>query len=340
MTTKQAKPLNIITPCHIAYRARDGAFVVGDSLELLSSKDYKKLKGTISLILTSPPFPLNSKKKYGNKIQKDYLDWFSSMAPILSELLTDDGSIVVELGNAWEGKRPVQSLLPLKALIEFAENKDAGLRLIQKFVCYNPTRLPSPAQWVTVERIRAVDSFTNVWWFAKCDLPKADNKRVLRPYSKSMQNLIKRQTYNAGKRPSEHVIGEQSFLKDNGGAISQNFFELEDMDTKRKVRLPNVFSHANTSSNDFFTKECKRQGFKPHPARMPIGLASYFIEFLTDIGDTVLDPFAGSNTTGFAAAVAGRKWISFEIEDEYIDQSKLRFDDPIFDTNNARKKVK
>lgn len=315
--------------------------MAGDSIELLKGTDYEQLKGTIALIITSPPFPLNNKKKYGNEIGEAYLEWFASIAPVLSELLTDDGSIVIELGNAWESERPIQSLLPLKALIAFAENENAGLRLIQKFVCYNPSRLPSPAQWVTVNRIRAVDSFTNVWWFAKSDFPKADNKRVLRPYSKSMQNLLRKKSYNAGKRPSEHVIGDKSFLRDNGGAISHNVFEVEELDTNREVRLPNVFSHANTTSNDFFSNECKRQGFIPHPARMPLGLASYFIEFLSDIGDTVLDPFAGSNTTGFAAALANRKWISFEVEDEYIDQSKLRFDDPILGkTKEAGEKSK
>ncbi len=313
----------------IAYKTHAGAYLTGDSVKLLSSREFQKLKGKINLIITSPPYPLNQKKSYGNFTGDEYLKWFVSLAPIFSELLTDDGSIVLEIGNSWEPGRPVQSLLHMKALLGFAEHSKANLRLIQQFVCYNPTRLPSPAQWVTVNRIRTVDSFTHVWWFAKNDFPKADNSQALRPYSKSMLKLLIKGEYNAGIRPSEHIIGEKSFLNDNGGSIAHNLFELEQMDPKREVRLPNAFSMANSASTDFFLKECKAKKIKPHPARMPVGLASFFINFLTDKNDLILDPFAGSNTTGFAATLAKRKWLSIEIQDTYVEQSLLRFNDPI-----------
>jgi len=263
----------------IAYSTHCGAYVKGDSIALLNDVKMKKLKGKVNLILTSPPYPLNGKKSYGNFTGEAYLKWFVAMAPILSDLLTEDGSIVIDIGNAWAPGRPVQSLLHLKALLGFAEHPDANLRLIQPFVCYNPSRLPSPAQWVTINRIRTVDSFTHVWWFAKSDFPKADNTRTLRPYSKSMRSLLKRGSYNDGKRPSEHDISEQSFLKDHGGAIAHNFFEIESMDPARQVRLPNAFSFANSASVDFFHRECKRNRIQPHPARMPVGLASFFYSF-------------------------------------------------------------
>lgn len=320
--------LNLIPKNLIAHASHAGAYINGNSIDLLSSTKLEKLKGKINLIVTSPPYPLNEKKSYGNLTGSEYLEWFVSLAPIFSDLLTDDGSIVLEIGNAWEPGRPVQSLLHLKALLNFAEHPKGNLHLIQQFVCYNPSRLPSPAQWVTVNRIRTVDSFTHVWWFAKSDFPKADNSRVLRPYSKAMKSLLKKASYNAGIRPSEHNIGEKSFLKNHGGAIAHNFFELEAMDPNRSVRLPNAFSMANTASLDFFMRECKKRKITPHPARMPLGLASFFINFLTTKGDLVLDPFAGSNTTGFAAALAKRRWISIEIQKSYIAQSRIRFNDP------------
>lgn len=261
-----------------------------------------------------------------------YLKWFTDLAPIFAEMLAEDGSIVIEMGNGWEPNRPVQSLLPLKALMSFVENSQSGLRLIQQFVCYNPSRLPSPAQWVTINRMRTVDSFTNIWWIAKSDLPKADNSKVLRPYSSSMLNLLSRGAFNAGKRPSGHDVSEAGFLRNCGGSIAHNFFELEDMDSKRKVRLPepfNAFSLSNTISNDFFTRTCKERGIKkPHPARMQMGLAAFFIQYLTERGDWVLDPFAGSNTTGYAAARLGRRWIAIEAREEYVEQSRIRFEDP------------
>ena len=171
------------------------------------------------MILTSPPFPLNNKKQYGNLNGEEYLKWFTGLAELFSSVLAPNGSIVIEMGNAWEKNRPVQSLLHLNSLLSFVNNENAGLRLCQEFVCYNPARLPSPAQWVTINRIRAIDSFTHVWWMSNSDYPKADNRRVLRPYSKSMKKLLKSGKFNSGKRPSEHVISEKGFLTDNHGSI-------------------------------------------------------------------------------------------------------------------------
>ncbi len=316
------------------YKTDLGQYYLGDSKKILSGTSFKSLKGKVQLIVTSPPFPLNKKKSYGNLEGDEYKAWFISLAKIYSDLLTDDGSIVIELGNSWEPERPVYSLMYLEALLGFVKNKKANLRLCQEFVCYNPSRLPSPAQWVTVNRLRTVDSFTHIWWMAKSDYPKANNQNVLRPYSASMENLLKNQTYNAGKRPSEHHISKTGFLKDNKGSIAHNFIEMEPMDPSRKLRLPsNAFSIANTHSNDFFLKTCRARNIKPHPARMPLELASFFIEFLTEPGDIVLDPFAGSNTTGFSAERLNRKWIGLEINEDYGLQSKIRFEDPSLSRN-------
>ncbi|MCL2014767.1 MAG: site-specific DNA-methyltransferase [Defluviitaleaceae bacterium] len=306
------------------YQTKYGKYYIEDCENIL-----KKHQKKVQLILTSPPFPLNNKKKYGNLSGEEYLQWFSGLAEIFANVLAPNGSIVIELGNAWEKERPVQSLLTLQSLLAFVSNENADLRLCQEFICHNPARLPSPAQWVTRERIRAIDSFTHVWWMSNSDRPKADNRRILRPYSKSMQQLLKKQQFNAGKRPSEHVISEEGFLKDNGGSIARNVLELEQIDENKNLRLPfSMLSIANTKSSDFFMRTCQQRNITPHPARMPLELANFFIEFLTDPGDLVLDPFAGSNTTGFCAELSKRKWISIDNNREYGKQSKIRFEDP------------
>lgn len=310
-------------------RTRHGSYYIGESLNLFAGDLGRRLQGKVSLVLTSPPFPLNNKKSYGNLDGEHYKNWLASMANPLSKVLKPDGSIVIELGNAWVKGRPVQSLLHLKSLIALAESPGAKLRLCQQFVCYNPARLPSPAPWVTVKRIRVTDSFTHVWWLAKSDYPKADNRRILRPYSRSMNRLLSKRRYNTGKRPSEHTIGRVSFLKNHGGSIAHNFIELEAMLPGFEVRLPNAIRIANTNSNDFFLRTCREQHLNPHPARMPVELAAFFIEFLTDPGDLILDPFAGSNTTGFVAELLGRRWVSFDISGDYVEQSRIRFDDPV-----------
>jgi DNA modification methylase len=316
------------------YKTNLGALFLGNSSELLDGDLMKQLKGKVNLIITSPPFPLNTKKKYGNLQGEEYKEWFIKLGPLFEKLLTKKGSIVMEIGNAWEPDRPVQSLLHLECLLGLVHN--SKLRLIQEFICYNPSKLPSPAQWVTVNRIRTVDSYTHVWWMAKSDYPKADNSKVLRPYSKSMKALLSRGTFNSGKRPSQHVLSKDGFLKNHGGSISHNFFELENIHEKREVRLPfNTLSFANTGSNDEYHRLCREAGITPHPARMNEGIIDFFTRFLTDENDLVLDPFGGSNTTGAVAELLKRRWISLEINEDYALQSKFRFKKLSKSTNNG-----
>jgi site-specific DNA-methyltransferase (cytosine-N4-specific) len=279
----------------------------GYAEDVLTSADARSYRGKVQLILTSPPFPLNRKKKYGNLNGDEYRRWLKGFAKLFREFLKDDGSVVIEMGNAWEPGEPIMSTLALRALIDLLDEE--GLYLCQQFVCYNPARLPSPAQWVNVERIRVKDAYTHVWWMSPTPKPKADNRKILKAYSSSMNDLLRTRRYNHGKRPSEHNIGKTSFLKDNGGAIP-----------------PNVLTFSNTLSTDPYLAYCKKRRLQPHPARMATGLAEFFIKFLTSPGQYVLDPFAGSNVTGAAADHLKRRWLSIEPQETYISGSIGRFD--------------
>jgi len=164
---------------------------------------------------------------------------------------------------------------------------------------------------------------------AKIDKPKADNRRILRPYSKSTQRMHNRGSYNHGRRPSGHTLSKDSFLKQHGGSIMPNVLEIESIDEAKPPRLPgNAFSISHTTSNDYYTRQCKERKIEPHSARMPLQLVDLFIQFLTDEGDIVLDPFAGSNATGFCAARSNRKWVSIEANEEYAIHSAIRFSEP------------
>ena len=220
-------------------------------------------------------------------------------------LLAKDGSLVIDLGGAYLPGFPVRSIYQFELLVKLC--RELGFFLAQEFYHYNPARLPSPAEWVTVRRIRAKDSVNTVWWLSKSEYPKADNRKVLTEYSDSMKKLLKN-GYKPALRPSGHDISSK-FGKDNSGAIPSNLLTL-----------------ANTESNSAYMRRCKEAEIKPHPARFPQGFAEFFIEFLTEKGDIVLDPFAGSNTTGHVAERLNRKWVAFEIEEIYLKGSVYRFE--------------
>jgi len=289
------------------YSTKLGTLYRGNSKTILEDTHFASLKGKINLIFTSPPFPLARKKVYGNLNGQAYIEWLASFGPIFRELLAPDGSVIIELGNAWEPSYPTMSLIPIQSLIEL--KKRGSFYLCQEFIWNNPSKLPSPAQWVNVERIRVKDAFTRFWWLSSTPNPKADNRRILRKYSSSMKRLLSKKDYNPGRRPSEHKIGEKSFLTDNTGSIPSN-----------------VLSIPNTVSRDSYLTYCRKKGIKPHPSRMPLKLAKFFIQFLTDKNDIVLDPFAGSNVTGYVAEKCERRWISIEKDEIFASSSKYRFE--------------
>ncbi|HUZ75579.1 MAG TPA: DNA methyltransferase [Stellaceae bacterium] len=71
---------------------------------------------------------------------------------------------------------------------------------------------------------------------------------------------------------------------------------------------------------------CQEKNIKIHPARFPADLPEYFIRMLTDPGDFVIDPFAGSCITGEIAERLGRKWTCAELVKDYLDGAVGRFD--------------
>jgi DNA modification methylase len=274
--------------------------------DFLESKQGLDLQGKVQLVFTSPPFPLVVPKKYGNLIGEEYLAWMTKISSGLKSLLKPNGSIVIEIGNSWDKGSPTMSLLPLKTLMSIAENCD--LKVCQQFVWHNTAKLPGPATWVNVKRERVTDSYTHIWWYSINEHPKASNRRVLQPYKDGMKKLLNTKKYNAGERASGHKISETGFLKKNQGAIPSSAILM-----------------ANTSVDKEYSKWCKDQNIVMHPARMPIGLADFFIKFLTTPGDLVLDPFGGSCTTGKSAESLKRKWVCVEQNIEYLQGAKGRF---------------
>ena len=161
-----------------------GRIVRGDSIDVLASCE----DASVDLIMTSPPFGLVRKKDYGNVEADEYVEWFRSFAVEFRRVIKDDGSLVIDIGGAWNKGRPTRNLYHFKLLIMLCE--DLGFHLAQDFYWWNPSKLPTPAEWVTVRRIRVKDAINTVWWLSVTPWPKASNRRVLQPYSPSMQDLL------------------------------------------------------------------------------------------------------------------------------------------------------
>ena len=269
-----------------------GKIVHGDCLPFLNEQP----PDSVDLIMTSPPFGLVRKKAYGNADSKDWVAWFKPFGSAFKRVLKDSGSLVIDIGGSWIPGQPTRSLYHFKLLIMLCD--ELGFHLAQEFYWFNPSKLPTPAEWVNIRRIRVKDAVNCVWWLSKTPFPKASNRRVLQPYSDSMKTLLK-DGYDAKLRPSGHDISEK-FSVDNKAAIP-----------------PNLIAVANTESNSAYLRYCKRESIIQHPARFPRELPEFFVRMLTDKGDLVVDPFAGSCTTGEAAERMGRRWACIELNEDY-----------------------
>ncbi len=286
-----------------AYLTNRGAAYCGDSLDLLAGLP----DASVNLVLTSPPFALQREKEYGNKAQHEYVVWLATFARLVHRKLKDDGSFVLDLGGAYEPGSPTRSLYNFRVPIHFCD--ELGFHLAEDFYWFNPSKLPSPIEWVNKRKLRAKDAVNTVWWFGKTRSPKANVSKVLTAYSDRMKKLLEDPEgfYTPKKRPSGHDIGK-AFAKDNGGAIP-----------------PNLLQISNSESNGSYLRGCKTVGVKGHPARFPAKLPEFFIRFLTEPGDLVLDIFAGSNTTGWVAEREGRQWLAFDERLDYLAASSFRF---------------
>jgi len=274
---------------------------LGDSLRVLTTEVPS---ASVDLIVTSPPFGLVRKKDYGNVDAQDYTAWFKPFGHVFKRALKPNGSLVIDIGGAWVPGQPTRSLYHFELLIMLC--RDLGFHLAQEFFWWNPAKLPTPAEWVTVRRIRVKDAVNYIWWLSPTAWPRASNRRVQSPYSDSMRDLLKK-GYRPKLRPSGHDISEK-FSSDNGAAIP-----------------PNLIAVANTESNSYYLRYCSQNGLAPHPARFPAEIPEYFIRMLSDPGDLILDPFAGSCVTGEVAERLGRKWICVDIVEEYLKGAIARF---------------
>ncbi|HEV2363276.1 MAG TPA: site-specific DNA-methyltransferase [Caulobacteraceae bacterium] len=298
--SRDAHPRWLICGATPAYSTERGSCFCGDSVELMKAMPA----GSVDLVITSPPYALEFQKEYGNQSKENYISWFLRYAEQIKRILSDDGSFVLNIGGSYNKGSPTRSLYHFRLLLALCD--DLGFHLAQECFWFNPAKLPAPAEWVNVRRVRVKDSVEYVWWLSLNPWPKADNRRVLAEYSRDMIRLIER-GYRSKVRPSGHNI-TQKFLRNHGGAIPTN-----------------LISRGNNESNSHYIARSRALGHKVHPARYPAAIPEFFIKFLTEDGQLVLDPFGGSNMSGAVAEALDRRWLAIEIEPQYVENSRLRF---------------
>jgi DNA modification methylase len=286
-----------------------GAIVCGDSRHVIPTMEAE----SVDLIFTSPPYALVDKKAYGNPDSHEYIDWFLQFIPEFKRVLKPTGSIVINTGGAWAPNSPTKSLYQWRLLLRLVD--EYKLFLAQDFYWFIPGRLTT-TEYATRRKIRVRDAVEHVWWLSKTENPKADVSRVLISYTEGFKKFLRedlstRLLVNRESYSGLQISGKN--IKDNGGRIPYNM----------------LYISAASGGQDPYFKRCEEAGLTPHPARFPKELPLFFISLLTDPGDTVLDPFGGSCTTGQVAEQLKRKWVCIELDMNYVRGGVLRFRDKL-----------
>lgn len=286
----------------VVLTAPDGEVLWADAYDAL----LRIGDGTVQTALTSPPYLLLAKKPYGGpSTEKDYLEWFLPIAKQVRRVLSESGTFVLNMApGPYLPGVPLQSAYTHRLLLALLD--DVGLNLVGEHVIAQRASLPTPAVWVTQRRVQLGNGFEMAWVLAKGAAFKADNRRVLRPYSEAQKRLMARGGEKKVQRPSGHHHRDGGFAQDNGGSIPTRVLWAE-----------------NTASNTLYMKRVREAGLAIHPARMAESVPEFFIRWLSEPNDTVMDCFAGSLTTAAAARRLGRRFIAVEKSAAYLEGGLL-----------------
>ena len=91
-------------PVKLFHSTARGEIFHGDSLDLLTTR---LRPASVGLIMTSPPFGLVRKKEYGNVDADKYVEWFKPFAEAFKRVLKPSGSLVIDIGGAWNAKQAI-----------------------------------------------------------------------------------------------------------------------------------------------------------------------------------------------------------------------------------------
>jgi len=177
-------------------------------------------------------------------------------------------------------------------------------------------------------------------------------RRVLKPQGTLWVSGTYHSIYQCGhalQALNYHILNDIAWFKPNASPnLSCRFFTASHETliwARKEKKAKHHFDYSLMKEGDWREDALKKPGlqmrsvwsigtpkpvekkFGKHPTQKPLELLRRIVLASTKKGDIVLDPFAGSSTTGIAAASQGRKFIGVDLEENYLELSKKRFAD-------------
>jgi len=269
----------------------------GDCFNLIKDLD----KNSIDLVITSPPYSdiINYGKSVSIKKPDEYCDWILPLFDEIERVLKNSGSFILNINDRCvDGFRS-----PFVYDLISRSQKETNIKLYDTYFWYKENPMPNGSN----KRFRTSTEF--IFHFVKNKDFKFYMDRV---YQKISSDTISR--YNRQRSEKHGIIID-----------GQRMRKIESLNIKKTNEKPN-YSEKKRPENvfKFKTAGAARDNLIKHPAPFHKDLPSYFINLLTDEGDTILDPFSGIGTTGISCIDLNRKYIGFELNTNYADYSIQR----------------
>lgn len=281
---------------------------------------FSALGEPIHCVLSSPPYPLSQPRAYGGPTVDVYVDFICTHLEPIVRLLAPGGTICINVTNdVFIRGMPARHLYREELVLAMC--KRLGLYKLEEMIWVDPTKAPGPVAWASKKRVQLNVGWEPIYLFTNDPTRVfADNRRVLREHTPAQKRLIARGgesrtgTYGDGA----NRIRPGSFGLETQGAIPKNVL---------------VYPH-RCSSQIALRKRLRELGLPMHGATMPLPLAKFLVEFLTEPGQLVVDHYGGWLTSALAAEKSGRRWVATERMGEYLKGAQLRFlDAPGFESS-------
>lgn len=292
------------------HAAKPGVKLLGFSTHLgvaiwgPSGDIFKRLNVPVTLICTSPPYPLRRPRAYGNPDEREIVDFICDTLEPVVEALAEDGSLVINVSqDIFLAGMPARSTYVERLVLEICDR--FSLHLMERFVWNNPGKLPGPIQWASKSRQQLNVSYEPIFWFSPNPLKvKANNNRVLEAHTSKQMKLMQ-----SGGEQRETNYGDGAYRLKVGsfGAMTEG-------------RIPkNVITRGHRCAHGLRHRQAALElGLPTHGAGQPFSIPEFLIRFLTEEGDLVCDPFAGRAMTCLAAELNNRQWMAGELNLEHI----------------------